>query len=142
MTRRARRAGAARFRRSTVLGLAALTAAIGAGTAYATVSTPSPAYRLATVTPAQVSAALQVVGTLSPVQQADVPFPVSGTVSRVAVRAGQRVTAGQPLGTLSKAPLRSDLTAAQSTLAQANLQVSHDLATQYQAAAGSGSGTG
>ena len=127
MTRRPR---VTRFRPSIVLGLAALTAAIGAGTAYATVSAPGPAYRLATATLAQVSATLQVVGTLSPAQQADVPFPVGGTVATVAVRAGQRVTAGQVLGKLSTAALRAELTAAQSTLAQANLLVSHDLASQ------------
>ncbi len=82
-------------RRSTVLGLAALAVLAGAGTAYATCPLPARAYRLATVIPAQVSAAIDVVGTLSPAQQADVPFPVSGTVATVAVRSGQRVTAGQ-----------------------------------------------
>ena len=127
---------------STVLGLGALVVLAGAGTAYATVSAPGPRYRLATVTPAQVSAAIDVVGTLSPVQQADVPFPVSGTVATVAVRSGQRVTAGQRLGSLSKASLRAALAAAQSTLDQANLQVSHDIAGQDQAARRPGSGSG
>jgi multidrug efflux pump subunit AcrA (membrane-fusion protein) len=125
-------------RRTTMLGLAALVVLAGAGTAYATVSAPGPRYRLATVIPAQVSAAIDVVGTLSPAQQADVSFPVSGTVAAVAARSGQRVTAGQRLGSLSKASLRAALAAAQSTLDQANLQVSHDIAGQDQAAAGSG----
>ena len=129
-------------RRTTVLGLAALVVLAAAGTAYATVSAPGPRYRLATAIPAQVSAAIDVVGTLSPAQQADVPFPVSGTVATVAVRSGQRVTAGQRLGSLSKASLRAALAAAQSTLDQANLQVSHDIAGQDQAASGSGSGSG
>ena len=142
MIRRPRRAGAIRVRRGAVLGLAALVVLAGAGTAYATVSAPGPAYRLATVTPAQVGATLNVVGTLTPAQQADVPFPVSGTVAVVEVRAGQRVTAGQVLGKLSQASLRAQLTAAQSTLAQANLQVSSDMASQDQAASGSGSGSG
>ncbi len=35
------------------------------------------------------------------------PFPVSGTVAAVNVRAGQRVTAGQLLGRFSKAALRA-----------------------------------
>jgi multidrug efflux pump subunit AcrA (membrane-fusion protein) len=139
MTKRPRRVGATRFRLSTVLAVGALVVLAGAGTAYATVSAPGPAYRLAPVVPARVSAAIDVVGTLSPVQQADVPFPVSGTVATVYVRSGQRVTAGQRLGSLSKASLRAALTAAQSTLDQANLQVSHDIAGQDQAAAGSGS---
>jgi len=140
MTRRPRRAGV-RVRRGTAAGLAALVVLAGAGTAYATVSAPGPAYRLATVTPAQVGATLNVAGTLTPAQQADVPFPVNGTVAAVEVRAGQRVTAGQVLGKLSKASLRAGVTAAQSTLAQANLQVSSDLASQDQAASGSGTGS-
>lgn len=131
-----------RLRRGTVVGVAALVVLAGAGTAYATATAPGPLYRLATVTPAQVSAALDVVGPLSPAQQADVPFPVSGTVATVAVRAGQRVTAGQRLGSLSKASLRAALAAAQSTVAQANLQVSNDIASQDQAASGSGPGSG
>ncbi len=37
--------------------------------------TPGLAYRLATVTPAQVNAAINVVGTLSPTQQATCRSP-------------------------------------------------------------------
>ncbi len=142
MTRRLGWGGTTRLRRYALLGLAALAVLAGAGTAYAAGSAPGPRYRLATVTPAQVDAALNVVGTLSPAQQADVPFPVSGTVATVAVRSGQRVTAGQRLGSLSKASLRAALAAAQSTVDQANLQVSHDIAGQDQAASGSASGSG
>jgi multidrug efflux pump subunit AcrA (membrane-fusion protein) len=142
MTRRPRRAGAKRLRRGTMLGLAALVVLAGAGTAYATVSAPGPLYRLATVTPAQVGATLDVTGTLSPAQQEAVPYPVSGTVATVAVRPGERVTAGQRLGALSKASLRAAVAAAQSTLDQANLQVSNDMAGQDQAAGGAGSGSG
>ncbi|HTT54970.1 MAG TPA: HlyD family efflux transporter periplasmic adaptor subunit [Streptosporangiaceae bacterium] len=137
-----RRPPATRFRRAAALGIAGLAILAGAGTAYATVSASGPAYRLASVTAARVTASLDVVGTLSPVQEADVPFAVSGTVSSVAVRAGQRVTAGQRLGSLSKASLRAGLTAAQSTLAQANLQISNDIASQDQAAPGSAAGPG
>ena len=85
---------------------------------------------------------LDVVGTLNPVQQADVPFAVSGTVGSVAVKVGQRVTAGQELGSLSKASLKAELTAAQSTLAGADLQVGNDVASQDKAATGPGSGSG
>ena len=126
-----------------MLGITGLVVVAGAGTAYATVSSSSgPAYRLASVTPARVTGTLDVVGTLNPVQQADVPFAVSGTVGSVAVKVGQRVTAGQKLGSLSKASLKAELTAAQSTLAGADLQVGNDIASQDKAATGSGSRSG
>ncbi len=143
MTERSRRAGPRRFRRIAVLGITGLVVVAGAGTAYATVSSSSgPAYPLASVTPARVTGTLDVVGTLNPVQQADVPFAVSGTVGSVAVKVGQRVTAGQELGSLSKASLKAELTAAQSTLAGADLQVGNDVASQDKAATGPGSGSG
>jgi multidrug efflux pump subunit AcrA (membrane-fusion protein) len=143
MTERSRRAGTRRFRRIAVLGITGLVVVAGAGAAYATVSSSSgPAYRLASVTPARVTGALDLVGTLNPVQQADVPFAVSGTVGSVAVKDGQRVIAGQKLGSLSKASLKAGLTAAQSTLARADLQVHNDIASQDTAASGSGSGSG
>jgi trimeric autotransporter adhesin len=143
MTERSRRAAPKPIRRLAVLGIAGLVVVAGAGTAYATVSSrPAPAYRLASATPARVTATLDVVGTLNPVQQADVPFAVSGTVGSVAVKEGQRVSPGQKLGSLSKASLKAELTAAQSALAGANLQVSNDLASQDQAGSGSAAGAG
>jgi multidrug efflux pump subunit AcrA (membrane-fusion protein) len=119
-----------RFRRIAALSVAGAVVAGGAGTAYAAMSSPGPAYRLATATSADVTAALHVVGTLTPVRQADVAFPVDGTVASVAVRPGQHVTAGQTLGSLGMMPLKADLTAAQSILANANLQVDNDTASQ------------
>lgn len=143
MTERSRRTAPKPIRRLAVLGIAGLVVVAGAGTAYATVSSRSaPAYRLASATPARVIATLDVVGTLNPVQLADVPFTVSGTVGSVAVKEGQRVSPGQKLGSLSKASLKAELTAAQSALAGANLQVSNDLASQDQAGSGSAAGAG
>jgi multidrug efflux pump subunit AcrA (membrane-fusion protein) len=131
-----------RFRRLAVAGITVVVVAVGAGTAYAAMSAPGPSYRLATAVPAEVTATLQEVGTLTPVHQADVGFAVSGTVQAVKVQPGQHVTAGQTLGTLDTAPLQAALTAAQSTLANANLQVHNDLASQDAAASGSGSSPG
>jgi multidrug efflux pump subunit AcrA (membrane-fusion protein) len=119
-----------RFRRIAALSVTGAVVAGGAGTAYAAMSSSAPVYRLAGVTSADVTAALHVVGTLTPVRQADVAFPVGGTVASVAVRPGQHVTAGQTLGSLDPTPFKADLTAAQSTLANANLQVDTDAASQ------------
>jgi multidrug efflux pump subunit AcrA (membrane-fusion protein) len=113
----------------------------GAGTAYAALSSSGPAYRLATVTSADETASLLEVGTLSPVQQADVAFSVSGTVQRVSVQAGQYVTAGQTLGSLDATSLKASLATAQATLAQANLQVDNDIASQDNAADSTGGGS-
>src|ERR1700733_236118 len=119
-----------RFRRIAALSVAGAVVAGGAGTAYAAMSSPGPAYRLATATSADVTAALHVVGTLTPVRQADVAFPLGGTVASVAVRPGQHGTPGQARGALAMMPLKADLPAAQSTLANANLQVDNDTASQ------------
>jgi multidrug efflux pump subunit AcrA (membrane-fusion protein) len=131
-----------RFRRIAVAGITVVVLAAGAGTAYAAMSSRGPSYRLATAVPAEVTATLQEVGTLTPVDQADVGFAVSGTVQAVKVQPGQHVTAGQTLGTLDTTSLQAALTAAQSTLANANLQVHNDLASQDAAAGGSGSAPG
>jgi multidrug efflux pump subunit AcrA (membrane-fusion protein) len=127
-----------RFRRLAITGLVVAVAAAGAGTAYAARSSSGPSYRLGSAVPAVVTADLAEVGTLAPVHQADVSFAVAGTVQTVAVQAGQHVSAGQTLGTLDTTSLRAALTAAQSTLANANLQVHHDLASEDAAAGGSG----
>jgi HlyD family secretion protein len=124
-------------RRVAVIGAIVVVVGAGAGAAYAAMSSSGPAYRLAPVTSAEVTAILNEVGTLAPAQQADVAFPVSGTVATVAVRAGHQVTAGQTLGTLDTSALQASLTAAQSTLANAKLTVSSDLASQDAATAGS-----
>ncbi|HEY7016771.1 MAG TPA: efflux RND transporter periplasmic adaptor subunit [Streptosporangiaceae bacterium] len=130
-----------RFRRAAVLAIIVVVVAAGAGTAYAAISGSAPVYRLATVTPSDVTASLHEVGTLSPVHQADVPFAVSGTVKSVAVQPGQAVRAGQKLGSLDATALQAQLTAAQSTLASANLQVHNDEASENAAASNQSSGS-
>jgi multidrug efflux pump subunit AcrA (membrane-fusion protein) len=130
-----------RFRRLAAAGIAVVIVAAGAGTAYAAMSSSGPSYRLASATPAYVTATLPETGTLTPVHQADVGFAADGTVQAVAVKPGQHVTAGQRLGTLDPTSLQAALTAAQSALANANLQVSNDIVSQDTAAAASGTGS-
>jgi len=130
-----------RFWRLAAAGIAVVIVAAGAGTAYAAMSSSGPSYRLASATPAYVTATLPETGTLTPVHQADVGFAADGTVQAVAVKPGQHVTAGQRLGTLDPTSLQGALTAAQSALASANLQVSNDIVSQDTAAAASGTGS-
>jgi multidrug efflux pump subunit AcrA (membrane-fusion protein) len=123
-------------RRIVVIAVAVAIVGGGAGAAYAARSSSGQAYRLATVISADVTASLSEDGTLTPVQSADVAFTVSGTVATVDVSAGQHVTAGQTLGTLDTISLTVSLTAARSALANANLKVADDIASQDNAAGG------
>jgi multidrug efflux pump subunit AcrA (membrane-fusion protein) len=63
-------------------------------------------------------------GTIAPAVQEDVSFAVSGTVTSVAVAAGQTVTAGQTLATVDTLELNADLLQAQATLAKARATLS------------------
>jgi trimeric autotransporter adhesin len=104
-------------------GAVALAALVG-GSAYALQSSPSASYRTALVTRSSVVETLQRSGTIEPVAQASVAFPMSGTVATVSVAPGQTVTTGQPLASLNTTSLEADLTSKQATLAQAQLVVS------------------
>lgn len=67
-------------------------------------------------------------GTLTPTVQESVSFEVSGTVTSVAVVAGETVEAGQTLATVDTLQLNADLLSAKATLAsaQARLAESED----------------
>jgi trimeric autotransporter adhesin len=125
-----------RFWRIAVPAAAVAVVAGGAGTAYAAMSGSGPSYRLAAVTSAGVTSALDEVGTLTPRSQAEVGFAVSGMVKSVDVQAGQHVTAGQRLGSLDTSDLEASLNSAKTALANANLVVSNDLASEDNAASG------
>src|ERR1700728_807311 len=131
-----------RFWRIAALVVAVAVVGVRAGTAYAAMSGSGPSYRLATATAANVTATLQEVGTLAPVEQADVSFPVAGMVKSVDVVPGRHVAAGQKLGSLDTTALEASLSGAKMALANANLQVSNDLASEDNAGGGSGGGSG
>jgi multidrug efflux pump subunit AcrA (membrane-fusion protein) len=71
----------------TVVSLAVVGAIATA--AVAATSSHGSSYRTAIVTRADVDAELHETGTIEPVNQAIVAFPISGTVAAVAVKAGQ-----------------------------------------------------
>ena len=52
---------------------------------------------------------ISTTGTLTPAVQQDVSFVASGTVTDVAVTAGQQVTAGQPLATVDTLTMQQTL---------------------------------
>lgn len=91
-------------------------------------SDESPRYRTATVATHAVDQVLDAVGTVEPVSQASVAFPVGGTVARVDVEVGQEVAVGSPLASLDVEELEDAVTAKRAALDQVNLTLQLALA--------------
>lgn len=73
----------------------------------------------ATVDVGEVTVDVATSGTVEPATTRSLSFAVGGTVESVAVRAGTRVKAGQPLASLNAADASRKLSAAQAQLAEA-----------------------
>jgi len=89
-------------------------------------ASPIDTYRTTTVTTGSVEQRLDLTGSVHRVNQVSQSFAVSGTVSRVSVAVGDKVTAGQTLATLDTRPLSSAVTAAEADLAQAKATLESD----------------
>ncbi|HEY7104766.1 MAG TPA: efflux RND transporter periplasmic adaptor subunit [Acidimicrobiia bacterium] len=87
-------------------------------------------YRTASVTRRAVDATLDRVGTIEPVSQATVAFPVAGTVASVSVKVGDAVDVGTVLASLDGTSLTDALHQKEAALAQAQLTLSKALAGQ------------
>ncbi len=130
----------------TVTVIVVVMASVGA-TAWAMTGPSGPSYRTATVVRGNITETLLSTGTIEPVSQANVSFPVSGQVASVSVGLGSHVAAGQVLARLSTTALTSQVSAAQSTIATANVRLAGDEASQTATAtdasnAGGGNGGG
>ena len=92
------------------------------------------ALNLTTVGRRTVTASVTGTGNLVPMQQANVSFKVSGTLTEIDVRVGDHVTAGQLLARIDPTPQQNALASAQANLAiaQANLQSAQTPLTQSQ----------
>ncbi len=84
-------------------------------------------YRTATATLGVVTQTLDEVGTIEPVGQASVAFPVAGTVASVDVAVGDQVQVGEVLAVLDAASLDVAVRAAQAGLDQARLDLERAL---------------
>jgi multidrug efflux pump subunit AcrA (membrane-fusion protein) len=91
-----------------------------------TSSANNPTYRLVAASTGTIRQSISSTGTIAPAQQEAVNFTVSGKVTRVAVTAGQRVSAGTVLATIDTATLTANLAQAQATLATAQAKVAAD----------------
>jgi membrane fusion protein, macrolide-specific efflux system len=89
-------------------------------------SANNPTYRLVAASTGTIRQSISSTGTIAPAQQDAVNFTVSGKVTRVAVAAGQRVSAGTVLATIDTATLTANLAQAQATLAAAQAKVAAD----------------
>lgn len=124
------------------VGVAVLVvAAGGAAASYAAVNSGPSGYRTATVSRATVRQTLDLTGTLTPVADANVSFPISGTVATVNVKEGQQVADGQTLATLDTTTLRAQVTAARGTLATAQAKLASDEAAQASGSTSTSSST-
>lgn len=112
------------------LALVLVTAAI---IGWQATSGSAPLYRTALVSNGTVVDSLTSVGTITPVDQADLDFSVSGTVSTVDVSVGQNVTAGQTLASLDVTDLNADVVSAQASLASAQNSLAKDEASETEA---------
>lgn len=93
--------------------------------------TPSNgSYRTAAAAMGTVRQTVQRTGAVEPVAQATVAFPVSGTVSDVAVKVGDNVTTGQVLASLDTSSLRGALLTKEAALASAQLALNQVLTGQ------------
>ncbi|GCD98709.1 efflux RND transporter periplasmic adaptor subunit [Embleya hyalina] len=138
-----------RLRRKSVLLNLTLAAALvtGAGFAYAAVddgggSTRTGRARTGKVTKGTVMATVSASGSLSSPSDTGVAFTAAGKVTAVAVKVGDRVTAGQVLARIDPAQAGEALDAAKSavTVAQANLTKAR-AGTPVQSGGGNGGGS-
>ena len=112
-----------------VTAIVALLAAGGAvwwARSAGTSSANNPTYRLVAATTGTIRQSITSTGTIAPAEQDAVNFTVPGKVTRVAVTAGQRVSAGTMLATIDTATLTANLAQAQATLATAQAKVAAD----------------
>jgi HlyD family secretion protein len=106
-----------------IIGLVIVIIALGY---YFTHRGGAPVFESTAATTGDVIEQVSVTGTISPVNKADLAFEKSGVISRVNVKVGDTVKAGQPIASLDSAGDSAALSSAQATLAD----VSRSLTTQ------------
>jgi HlyD family secretion protein len=113
-----------------VIGVVVVVVGGGAAVAWATTRSTDSTYRTATAGPATVTDSLVVTGTIAPVTQATVTFPMSGQVASVNAKLGQQVTVGQSLAQLNTTSLNNAVSSDQSTVASAQAKLASDQTSQ------------
>ncbi|AYG02729.1 efflux RND transporter periplasmic adaptor subunit [Gryllotalpicola protaetiae] len=128
----ARRMRSTRRRRvitaSVAIGVALCLA--GGGGAWAALRPHGPSFRVASAEKGDVTQTASLAGTVASATRADRAFQVSGTVSAVDVKVGDKVTAGQTLATLDTSMLNDTVTQSQQSVTTAQQKLNDDLASQ------------
>jgi HlyD family secretion protein len=119
-----------RARRVVVVAVVVVVAGGGAAAAWAATRPAGAAYRMAVAGPATVTDMLNDTGTIQPVSQATVTFPMSGQVQSVSVQLGQQVTVGQTLAQLNTTSLNQTVSSDQSAVATAQARLATDQTSQ------------
>lgn len=88
--------------------------------------TAGSSYRTAAVERGDVDSTLDATGTIQSLNQADLSFPVAGSVRSVPVAVGQHVTVGQTLAQLDTTDLDAQVASAQATVAAAQARLVSD----------------
>lgn len=130
-----------RARRVAVIGAVVVVVGGGAAVAWATTRPAGASYRVAAAGPATVTDMLDGTGTIQPVSQATVTFPMSGQVQSVSVQLGQQVSVGQPLAQLNTTNLDDTVSSDQSAVASAQARLAADQASETSVSSSSGQQT-
>jgi RND family efflux transporter MFP subunit len=107
---------------TTKIGIAVLIAAAAGGIAYVHFSA-KPAPNLVTVTRGDIRDEVLVTGSTKPVKNIDLAFAHGGTITRVYVDVGAKVSPGQPLVELDVVELSAQLREAQANTASAQAKL-------------------
>jgi RND family efflux transporter MFP subunit len=89
-----------------------------------------PSFRTASVERADVDATLDSLGTVQPINQANLSFPIAGNVGSVSAAVGQQVIVGQTLAQLDTTALDAQVASAQSSVAAARARLAADGSSQ------------
>jgi HlyD family secretion protein len=119
-----------RARRATVIVVTVVLVGGGAAAAWAATRPASTAYRTAFAGPASVTDSLAAIGTLQPVSQATVAFPMAGQIASVSVQVGSSVAVGQTLAVLNTTSLATTVSSDQSAVASAQAKLAADQTSQ------------
>jgi HlyD family secretion protein len=111
------------------------------GYAMAQARDTGPSYRTARASLGDVEHTLDLSGTVTAAGRRDLSFGAAGTVSKVVVRAGQRVKSGQVLARLDTTAFDAAVTSAVATLAKAKAQLASDENAQAGAVTASATST-
>ena len=103
-----------------------MVAVVGVGYAAYAASADDTSYRTAAAEIGDVEQTLDLSGAVEPAGRADLSFATAGEIDDISVDAGDKVEAGQVLGTLDDTGLRMSLQQARATLASARAQLESD----------------